>query len=88
MKDSWRPRDRPAEHELLELVKGVPGVVQMVAYETGRGETNDFRCPTTCGKYHNRVATRATMKSYGRSVECFKSPFTSSACFVTPLLVR
>ena len=73
VKDSWRPDYMAAEHELLKLVHGIPGVVQMVAYETGREETNDFRCPSTAGKCHNRVATRTMMKSYGKSIEYFAS---------------
>ncbi|TEB26504.1 hypothetical protein FA13DRAFT_1816940 [Coprinellus micaceus] len=73
MKDSWRPGDRVAEYELLELAKGVPGVVQMVAYEPGRGETKDFRCPSTAGKFLNRIATRLTMKCCGGLIESFKS---------------
>ena len=73
VKDSWRPERRPGEYELLELVKGIPGVVQMISYETGRGETKDFRCPTTAGGYGNRVATRVTLKSYGPSIERFTS---------------
>lgn len=73
VKDSWRPDDRPPEHELLELVKGIPGVVQMVSYEVGRGETKDMRCLSTLNKYQNRVSTRVTMKSYGPSIDSFTS---------------
>jgi hypothetical protein len=73
VKDSWRPQERPAEQEFLMLVKGIPGVGQMVSFENGRGETKWYRCPSTAGRYHNRVAMRITMKSYGRSVEFFTS---------------
>ncbi|TEB22085.1 hypothetical protein FA13DRAFT_1523568 [Coprinellus micaceus] len=73
VKDSWRPQDRPAEQEFLKLATGVPGVAQMVSFQNGRGETKHYRCPTTAGQYHNRVAMRVTMKSYGRSVEFFSS---------------
>ena len=73
VKDSWRPDNRPGEYELLEVVKGIPGVVQIVSYETRLGETKDFRCPTTAGRYQNRVATRVTLKSYGPSIERFTS---------------
>lgn len=59
--------------ELLEAVRGVPGVVQMVSYGDGRGETQDLRCPTSGGQYHNRIVTLITMKSYGGSIEHFKS---------------
>ncbi|KAJ3539452.1 hypothetical protein NMY22_g4727 [Coprinellus aureogranulatus] len=74
VKDSWRPDDLRPEHQLLELVKGIPGVVQMVSYQTGRGETRDMRCPSAKGQYRNRVATRVTMKAYGSPIECFTSP--------------
>ncbi|TEB19364.1 hypothetical protein FA13DRAFT_1744490 [Coprinellus micaceus] len=73
VKDSWRPDYMVAEHELLELAHDIPGVVQMVSYETGRGETKDFRCPNTAGKCHNRVAARTMMKSYGKSIDFFTS---------------
>ncbi|TEB25613.1 hypothetical protein FA13DRAFT_1777332 [Coprinellus micaceus] len=73
VKDAWRSENQAPEHELLELVRGLRGVVHMVSCETGRGETKDFRCPTTFGQYHNRIATRTTMKSYGKSVISFTS---------------
>ncbi|TEB22641.1 hypothetical protein FA13DRAFT_1778651 [Coprinellus micaceus] len=73
MKDSWRVDGLRGEHELLELVKDTPGVVHMVSYETGRGETRDFRCPSTIGSFQNRVATRLTTRAHGCSVEHFKS---------------
>ncbi|KAJ3504524.1 hypothetical protein NMY22_g17896 [Coprinellus aureogranulatus] len=73
VKDSWRPDNRPPEHEFLELVKSVPGVVQMVSYEAQRWETKDFRCPSTAGHYQNRIGTRVTMKSYGKPIEFFTS---------------
>ena len=72
-KDSWRVDDLRGEYEILELVRDIPGVVHMVSYETGRGETKDFRCPSTSGDFQNRIATRVTMRAYGRSVEHFKS---------------
>ena len=73
VKDSWRIDDLRGEYELLELVKDIPGVVHMVSYETGRGETKDFRCPSTSGRFQNRVATRVTTKAYGRSIAYFTS---------------
>ena len=73
VKDTWRLDELRGEYELLELVKDTPGIVHMVSYETGRGETKDFRCPSTYGNFQNRVATRVTMKAYGRSVEYFTS---------------
>ncbi|TEB25618.1 hypothetical protein FA13DRAFT_1692942 [Coprinellus micaceus] len=73
VKDSWRPEGRGPEHEFLEMIKGISGVVQMVSCEVGRGETKDFRCSSTTRHYYNRISTRATMKSYGKSVLFFTS---------------
>ena len=73
VKDAWRSGSHAPEHELLGLARGLPGVVHMVSYEMGRGEAKDFRCPTTLGQYHNRIATRTTMKSYGKSIVSFTS---------------
>ena len=73
VKDSWLREGHPPEHELLEVVKGIPGVVQVVSFEVGRGETKDFRCQTTQGKYTNRVATRVVMKVYGKPIASFTS---------------
>ena len=38
VKDSWRPSDRSPESELLEVVKGIPGVVQIISAAPWRGE--------------------------------------------------
>ncbi|TEB21857.1 hypothetical protein FA13DRAFT_1819279 [Coprinellus micaceus] len=73
VKDSWRPSDRSPESELLEVVKGIPGVVEMVSSESCRGEVKDMRCPSTIGQYHNRIATRVTTKSYGPPIYRFTS---------------
>ncbi|TEB25623.1 hypothetical protein FA13DRAFT_1796322 [Coprinellus micaceus] len=73
VKDSWQTEDVVPERELLKLVKGVPGVVQMVSDELGRGETKDFRCPSTVLQYKNRIASRIMMKLYGKSIVFFKS---------------
>ncbi|KAJ3499925.1 hypothetical protein NMY22_g19439 [Coprinellus aureogranulatus] len=74
IKDSWRPSGRPPEYELLELVKGIPGVVQMVDSEHDRGETKDYRCRSTIDLYENRISTRVILKSYGPPIEFFTSP--------------
>ncbi|KAJ3524656.1 hypothetical protein NMY22_g10901 [Coprinellus aureogranulatus] len=74
IKDSWRPSGRPPEYELLELVKGIPGVVQMVDCEHDRGETKDYRCRSTIDLYENRISTRVILKSYGPPIEFFTSP--------------
>ncbi|KAJ3533032.1 hypothetical protein NMY22_g7501 [Coprinellus aureogranulatus] len=73
VKDSWRPDDRHAEHELLKLVKGIRGVVQMVSCEEDRGQTKTMRCPSTVGRFQNRVFERVVMRSYGKPLEFFQS---------------
>lgn len=73
IKDSWRPDDHTAEYELLELVKGITGVVQMVSHESSRRETKDLRCASTTGQYKNRVYERVIMKAYGGPLESFKT---------------
>ncbi|KAJ3548038.1 hypothetical protein NMY22_g1427 [Coprinellus aureogranulatus] len=45
----------------------------MVCYEAARGETKDFRCPTTDGQYFNRASTRIVMKAYGKPINFFTS---------------
>ncbi|TEB28386.1 hypothetical protein FA13DRAFT_1815909 [Coprinellus micaceus] len=73
IKDSWREDYLSAEHELLEKVKGIPGVVYMASCEVDRGETRDFRCASTLRQYQNRKASRVFLHSYGKSVEHFSS---------------
>lgn len=73
VKDSWREDGLPAEHELLERVKGIPGVVYMASCEVDREETKDFRCASTLRQYQNRKASRVFLHSYGKSVEHFSS---------------
>lgn len=73
VKDSWREDDLPSEHELLERVKGIPGVVHMVSCEVDRGETKDFRCASTLQHFQNRKASRVFLRAYGKSVEHFSS---------------
>ncbi|TEB14749.1 hypothetical protein FA13DRAFT_1805317 [Coprinellus micaceus] len=73
IKDSWREDDLPAEHELLEKVKGIPGVVFMASCEVDRGETKGFRCASTLRQYQNRKASRVLLHAYGQSVEHFSS---------------
>lgn len=73
VKDRWASDDVPAEYDLLELAKGVPGVIQMASYETDSAETKDSRCSSTVGGYRNRVAARITTKSYEKTIENFTS---------------
>ena len=44
LKESWRSPGRPSEWSLLEMVKDIPGVVQMWKKEPGRRTISEFRC--------------------------------------------
>ncbi|RXW15442.1 hypothetical protein EST38_g10417 [Candolleomyces aberdarensis] len=75
VKDCWKAEDRVPEYDHLKELKGVQGVAQMISFETNRGETKEFRATgsTAHGDFHNRVAIRIVMSSYGESIENFKS---------------
>ncbi|RXW17448.1 hypothetical protein EST38_g8400 [Candolleomyces aberdarensis] len=77
VKDYWMSEGRRPEYELLEELKDVPGVCQMVSYEEAREQTKNFRGPTrTFSKdaFHNCIAIRLTLKAYGTSIDNFTSP--------------
>ncbi|RXW17461.1 hypothetical protein EST38_g8402 [Candolleomyces aberdarensis] len=77
VKDYWVSDDRiSSESELLEEVKGLKGVCQMVSYEDNRAQTLDFRGNTSTfeeGVFQNRTSVRIVMKAHGRSLENFTS---------------
>ncbi|KAJ2914086.1 hypothetical protein MD484_g6319, partial [Candolleomyces efflorescens] len=75
VKDCWRAEDRVPEHVYLEDARGLPGVVQMISFESNRAETRHFRGDNAIDYegFHNRVATRTVMDSYGPSIEEFRS---------------
>jgi hypothetical protein len=77
VKDYWMSQGREPEYEILEQVKGKPGLCQIVSYEIGRGETKDFRGPTDSfgdGAFHNSIAIRIIMKSVTGPIDSFTSP--------------
>ncbi|KAJ2911991.1 hypothetical protein MD484_g8429, partial [Candolleomyces efflorescens] len=78
VKDYWMSEGRVPEYELLEKVKGVPGICELVAYEGRRGETRDFRGDTSLttkpGDLFNCIAIRMIIKAYGTSIDNFTSP--------------
>jgi hypothetical protein len=78
VKDYWMSQGRRPEYEILEKVKGKPGLCQIVSYEEAREETKDFRGSTdkfAVGVFHNAIAIRITMKVGAKaSIDNFTSP--------------
>jgi hypothetical protein len=80
IKDYWvadSPDDsRSSEFDLLEEVKGLPGVCQMISYEDNRAQTREFRGDTSTfpqSSFQNRRNIRIVMKAYGPSIDNFTS---------------
>ncbi|KAJ2936993.1 hypothetical protein H1R20_g96, partial [Candolleomyces eurysporus] len=76
VKDYWVAEDRPSEVRLLDEVKGLPGVCQMVSYEDNRVQTKDFRAEKMAledDTLKNRTKIRIVMKAYGPTIEKFTS---------------
>ncbi|RXW20943.1 hypothetical protein EST38_g4924 [Candolleomyces aberdarensis] len=76
VKDYWVADNQPSEFELLEEVKGLRGVCQIVSYDGNRACTRDFRGDTSTfnqGVFQNRTSVRIVMKAYGLSIENFTS---------------
>ena len=75
VKDSWKLESWTSEHVFLELARGIPGVVQMIACEPGRGQTKDFRSfeDEIPEGFQNRVETRVVVKLYGEPINKFSS---------------
>jgi hypothetical protein len=74
VKDYWIAGDGTSEYELLAEAHGLPGVCQMVSYESNRAQTKDFRGTTQVSGdtlSRNRRAIRIVMKAYGPSIERF-----------------
>ncbi|KAJ2922764.1 hypothetical protein H1R20_g14320, partial [Candolleomyces eurysporus] len=84
VKDYWVAEDQPSEVGLLDEVKGLSGVCQMVSYEDNRVRVKDFRAETIAlgdDVTSNRTKIRIVMKAYGPSIESF----TSVAQFLSAL---
>ena len=75
IKDAWREEDRPSEHIMLEKVKGVNGVAQMLHYCDNLAQTKDFRGNQAPDRpnFLNRVWVRLVLKQYGRTLGHFTS---------------
>ena len=75
VKDSWKSDERTPEHVFLEMARDIPGVAQMVSYESDRGRTRDLRSfgierPVN---FQDRVETRVIVKLYGQAIDKFSS---------------
>ncbi|TFK61122.1 hypothetical protein BDN72DRAFT_904372 [Pluteus cervinus] len=73
IKESWRSEERESEIELLELVKALPGVGQMIAHEEdGRKTIAYIRGLGKEGReLMNRIWCRVTLERYGGSLDEF-----------------
>ncbi|KAF9547688.1 hypothetical protein CPC08DRAFT_605866, partial [Agrocybe pediades] len=82
VKDQWASAERTPESDLLEKVKGLPFVGQMVAFVTGtstaklRGFDNyeNEVSETDKKRFRNRFFRRVTLKNGGKPLEDFKTP--------------
>ncbi|KAF8953523.1 hypothetical protein BDZ97DRAFT_1872005 [Flammula alnicola] len=76
VKDAWRSRGRTAEWKLLEAVKGLAGVGQMIAYE----DNDDQHISTLRGitvfveGFCDRTFSRLILEYYGPPIEGFETP--------------
>ncbi|KAJ2925069.1 hypothetical protein H1R20_g12022, partial [Candolleomyces eurysporus] len=76
IKDYWVSGDQATEFGLLEEVKGLRGICQMVSHEPSRAQTTDFRGNMDRfeqSAFRNRTATRIVMKAYSPTIENFSS---------------
>jgi hypothetical protein len=65
----------PSEFELLEEVKGLRSVCQVVSYEGNRARTRDFRDDASNfgkGAFQNRTSLRMVIKAYGPSIDLLR----------------
>ncbi|KAJ2914313.1 hypothetical protein MD484_g6113, partial [Candolleomyces efflorescens] len=70
------PEGRTPEYTLLEALKDIPGVCQMLSYEIRRDQTKHFRgktCTFSKEAFHNCIAFRLILKAYGTSINNFSS---------------
>ncbi|KAF8971763.1 hypothetical protein BDZ97DRAFT_2025280 [Flammula alnicola] len=76
VKDAWRSRGRTAEWKLLEAIKGLAGVGQMIAYE----DNDDQHISTLRGitvfleGFCDRTFSRLILEYYGPPIEDFENP--------------
>ena len=76
IKDSWRTEGRTSEAEHLRTARGIPGIVETVAYQDNCAKTSEYRPePFEAEDFANRVKLRIVLKGYGRSIWHFKTRF-------------
>ncbi|TRM70376.1 hypothetical protein BD626DRAFT_580464 [Schizophyllum amplum] len=75
VKQSYRPSGRVPEWKFLRKAVGVPGVGQMVAYDTRVWKVSDSRWPGGTGKerFYDREWSCAVIQQYGSSIDNFRS---------------
>ncbi|KAF6760823.1 hypothetical protein DFP72DRAFT_881533 [Ephemerocybe angulata] len=74
IKDAWRVDEQIPEYTLLERAKGIPGVVNMIAFEDDRMQTKDLRPGSfVSDDFYNRTMSRVTMSCYGLHLYQFTS---------------
>lgn len=74
IKDTWRTDTRVSEVDHLRTALGLPGVVEMVAYQDFCAQTSDYRPPKwTPPGFCNRIGLRVIMRKYGTSIWYFES---------------
>ena len=74
IKDAWRSGKRTSEVEHLRMALGIPGIVEMLAYQDYCAETRNYR-PTSfeAEDFENRIKLRVVLKKYGTSLWHFKT---------------
>ncbi|TEB19355.1 hypothetical protein FA13DRAFT_1589281, partial [Coprinellus micaceus] len=72
IKDAWRVEGSISEHTLLQNVKGVNGVAQMLHFCDGLAQTKDFRGSQLPSEPPNFLS-RVCLRKYGRSLKHFAS---------------
>ncbi|KAF6760828.1 kinase-like domain-containing protein, partial [Ephemerocybe angulata] len=74
IKDAWRVDEQIPEYTLLERAKGIPGVVNMIAFEDDRMQTKNLRPESfVSDDFYNRTMSRVTMLCYGLPLYQFTS---------------
>ncbi|KAJ3538891.1 hypothetical protein NMY22_g4983 [Coprinellus aureogranulatus] len=74
VKDSWHTDSRESECKYLLEAQGIPGIVEMVAFQDCIAETADYRPPGFKNReFRNRSKLRVATKKYGKSVWFFRS---------------
>ncbi|TEB22079.1 hypothetical protein FA13DRAFT_1641889, partial [Coprinellus micaceus] len=74
VKDIWRTESRVSECEYLLAAQGIPGIVELVAFQKSCAETQRYLPPGfSYPDYHNRHKLRVAVKKYGLPLWYFRS---------------